>query len=199
MGDPKKHRKKFEGPPHPWQGARIEREREVVKKYGINRKKEIWKMESLLRHFKHQAKNLIIRTDPQSKKEELLLLKKLYSLGLLDQDAKLENILDLDTSHILNRRLQTMVVTKGLARTPKQARQFIVHRHILINGKKVSVPSYLVKRQEESNITFDVNSALANNEHPERNVVKKEKSKAVTPLPPKEGKVEKTPIVVETT
>ena len=197
MGDPRKHRKKFERPPHPWQGVRIEKEKVIVKKYGLVKKKEIWKMESILRKFKHQAKSLTIRTDPQSKKEEELLLKKLYNLGLLEQDSKLENILDLSIDNLLNRRLQTMVQSKGLARTQKQARQFVVHRHVMINNKKVTIPSYLVKRTEEDKLTFNANSTLSSSEHPERTVVKKEKSRAVVPLEPKTGKIEKTPIVIE--
>lgn len=173
MGDPRKHRSKFQRPPHPWQGARIESEKEITKKYGLLRKKEIWKMASLLREFKHQAKNLTVRTDPQSKKEAELLLKKMYSLGLLDQNGKLENILDLNVSNILDRRLQTVVLAKGLARTPKQARQFVIHRHIRIDGKKVTVPSYLVKRNEENKLAFDAASTLQNPDHPERTIVKK--------------------------
>lgn len=196
MGDPRKHRKKFERPPHPWQGARIEKEKELVKKYGLIRKKEIWKSESMLREFKRQAKSLIIRTDPQSKKEEGLLLKKMYNLSLLEQNAKLENILDLDVTNILDRRLQTVVRTKGLAHTLKQARQFVVHRHILVSGKKVTVPSYLVKRHEEEKLAFDPHSALHGSDHPER-IIKKEPAKE-TPKPAEEKAV-KQPVVIEAT
>jgi small subunit ribosomal protein S4 len=197
MGDPRKHRKKFERPPHPWQGARIEKEKEIVKKYGLIRKKEVWKMDSLLREFKRQAKSLITRTDPQSKKEEDLLLKKLYGLGVIGKDAKIEEILDLSTQNILDRRLQTVIVAKGLARTPKQARQLIVHCHILVNGKRMTIPSYIVKRSEEDKLEYDANSPFANPDHPERTVEKKEKGKVITPLAPKGQKVENTPIVVE--
>ena len=200
MGDPRKHRRKYEGPPHPWQAARIEQEKVYVSKYGIARKNEIWKMASILRSFKRQAKNLIIRTDSQSKKEEELLLKKLYGLGLLDKDAKLENILDIDTPHILERRLQTVVANKGLAHSPKQARQFITHRHINVKGKMVNVPSYLVKRDEEDQITFAARSPFINAEHPER-VAKKEERPAAPKVPSaphrKEQRVEKKAMVVE--
>ena len=198
MGDPRKQRKKFERPPHPWQGVRIEKEKEITKKYGLVKKKEIWKMESILREFKRQAKSLIIRTDPQSKKEEQLLLKKLYHLSLLNEDAKLENILDLATGDIMARRLQTIVCAKGLARTSKQARQFIVHRHVLINDKKVSVPSYLVKRAEEDKIMFDTRSTLASADHPERvPIIKKQKSREVKPLERRRQRVENKPLVIE--
>ncbi len=193
MGDPRKQRKKFERPPHPWQGVRIEAEKILVQKYGLARKKEIWKMESLLRQFKRQAKNLTTRTDVQSTKEQKLLLKKMYDLGLLSQDAKLENILDLKVTDILDRRLQTIVSTKGLAHTPKQARQFIVHRHIIVSGKKVTVPSYMVKRLEEDKLAFDGRSPFNDKEHPER-INKKEVPKQEVKA--KEEKAEK-PVAAE--
>ena len=55
----------------------------------------------------------------------------------------------------------------------KQARQFIVHRHIKIGDKKVTSPSYLVSKDEEAVMTFSENSNLANAEHPERSVPEK--------------------------
>ncbi len=89
----------------------------------------------------------------------------------------MEDILDLDTPHILERRLQTMVKTKGLARTSKQARQCITHRHIAINKKRITIPSYIVKRDEEGKIGFDNRSAFVDAEHPERVAGKKEEKK----------------------
>jgi len=191
MGDPRKQRKKYETPPHPWQAVRIDEERILKKSYGLKNKKEIWKMESFLRQCKRQAKKLISRTDPQGKKEEELLLKKLYSLGIAEKTTKIEDILDFDTHHILKRRLQSVIHQSGLARTTKQARQFITHQHILVNDKKVDVPSYLVKREEETKITFSNNSTLNDPEHPERKILeKKEEVKTQMELPKKDGKPE---------
>lgn len=178
MGDPKKQKNKFRGPGHRWQRARLESEAIVKKDYGLKNKHEIWKMQTLIRDFKKQAKNLIARADAQARKEEQLLLTKLYNLGLLEKDAKKENILDLDERSIFERRLQTLVHKLGLARNIKQARQMIVHGHIVVKNKKVSVPSYLVKRDEEKNILFASNSTFKDPEHPERKVpVKVEKPK----------------------
>ena len=113
-------------------------------------------------------------------------------------DAKMENILDLDANSILDRRLQTIMCKKELARTAKQSRQFITHRHVLVDSKKVSIPSYIVKRDEENKITFDQGSSLNNKEHPERIVEKKEKTLKVTPKKELAPKVEKTPIIIKT-
>ncbi len=46
---------------------------------------------------------------------------------------------------ILESRLDNLVFRAGIARTRAQARQFVNHGHILVNGKKVDLPSYLVK------------------------------------------------------
>lgn len=46
---------------------------------------------------------------------------------------------------ILETRLDNVVFRLGLANTRKEARQIVNHGHILVNGKKVNIPSYLVK------------------------------------------------------
>lgn len=46
---------------------------------------------------------------------------------------------------ILESRLDSVVFRTGFANTRKQARQIVTHGHILVNGKKVDIPSYLVK------------------------------------------------------
>lgn len=194
MGDPRKQRKKYETPSHPWQAERIERERGLVKAYGLKNKKEIWKMESFLRRCKRQAKSLIIRHDPQAKKEEKLLLQKLYKLSIVEKEATIESILDLETRHLFDRRLQTVLYKKGLARTPRQSRQFIIHQHVLVKGKKIDVPSYLVRRDEEGDIAFSKTSPLAESEHPERIV--KEKS-AQAKAQEEQPKVEGQPVMSE--
>lgn len=168
MGSPKKPRKKYTPPKHPWLRERINEEKEVVEKYGLKNKKEIWKSKSMLRNFKEQAKNLIPRQDAQSRKEEKELLARLSRLNLVGKDAKLDEVLTITLEDILNRRLQTILHKKKLAKTIKQARQFITHNHVFVKGKKVTIPSYLVLSEEEGGITFDVKSTLANVEHPER-------------------------------
>ena len=199
MGDPRQQRKKYSTPEHPWRAKRLEQEKELSKEYGFRTKKEIWKMESILRNFKKQAKNLIALNTEQSKKEEKQLLNKLIKLNLVKENAKLEDVLGLDIKNILDRRLQTLVYKKGLAKSAKQARQFITHGHILVKDKKLDVPSYLVLANEEDKIKFSDTSKLANEEHPERTVKPKEvlTRKIVKPLKKKTDKVDKRKIKKE--
>ena len=45
---------------------------------------------------------------------------------------------------LLESRLDNVVFRMGLARTRKEARQIVDHKHVLVNGKQVNIPSYLV-------------------------------------------------------
>ena len=171
MGDPRKIRSKYKGPNHPWQRIRIDEERIIKREYGLKNKKEIWKASSELKRINAQVKKLIreiAKGNPQAFKEEKQLLDRLYNLGLIQKDTALENVLSLNFKDLLDRRLQTIVYRSGLAATPDQARQFIGHRHIIVNGKRISIPSYLVNREEQFKIGFDPKSAFISEEHPER-------------------------------
>lgn len=168
MGDPKKQRKKYHPPRHPWQGARIDEENQISREYGLKNKKEIYKMSSILSNFTAQAKRISGKPSEQSEKEKALLLKRIYSLGLIAQNAQLEDVLALTLNSILDRRLQTFVHKKALAKSMKQAKQFITHGHILVGDKKISAPSYLVLREEEGRISFSTKSPLISEEHAER-------------------------------
>lgn len=152
MGDPKRQRKKFSTPSHPWQKERIEEEKKILKEYGLRRKYEVWKMDSMLKKFLHRAKTIIGERTAQSEIEKKQLLERLYRLGLLKQDSKVEDVLNLRLKNILERRLQTLVCKKQLAKTMRQARQFITHEHITVGSRKITTPSYLVSIEEEPKI-----------------------------------------------
>ncbi len=167
MGDPKFPRKKYETPSHPWEAERIKRESELIEKYGLKNKREVWKAETFLRRIREQARKLFAR-GKEAEKEKEKLLKRLFRLGILPENATLDDVLALTVEDILARRLQTLVYLHGLAKTPKQARQFIVHGHIAINGRKVRVPSYLVRKEEEDKISYSYSSPLNDELHPMR-------------------------------
>lgn len=168
MGDPKKNRKKYTTPNHPWQKARIDSEAEITKAFGLKNKKEVWRATSRLRNFREQAKRLAsLRTD-QDAFETQQVLARLRRLGLLGQNARLDDVLTLTINDILERRLQTVVYRMGLAKSMNQARQFITHEHITINGTKIKAPGHLVTLSEQETIEFRPKSSLSDPEHPER-------------------------------
>lgn len=172
MGDPRRIGKKYTPPNHPWIKARIDEAKELKKEFGVRNRKEILKMESVLKSFTKQAKRLAIITTKQEEKERDQLFARLSRLGLMSVDSKLDDVLGLTIKDIMQRRLQTILVKKGLAHSVKQARQFITHRHIVVNNHIVTSPSYIVTAAEEDTIFFDQNSSLANPDHPERTLKK---------------------------
>ena len=101
------------------------------------------------------------------------LLGHLNRYGLLGDGAGISDVLTLKTENELERRLQTLVYRRGLARSPKQARQFITQGHIAISGRKLTIPGYRVKRNEEDRIEYYGPSPFTNEVHPERERVMK--------------------------
>ncbi|MBU1198769.1 MAG: 30S ribosomal protein S4 [Nanoarchaeota archaeon] len=177
MGDPRKIRRKYETPTHPWQKQRIEEEKKLFHEYGLKNKKELWRMETFLKKFKDQVKALASRVDKQSKLEEKQLIDRLVSLKLVSKSDSLDAVLGLGIMDVLNRRLQTILVKKGLARSMEQSRQFITHGHVLVNNKKVTFPSFMVTEKEESLIEFVPTSSLSKEDHPERIIKEVSKDK----------------------
>jgi len=152
MGDTKKNTKKYQKPSHPWQKNRILEEIELKKEYGCKNKKEIWKMDSLLRNYRKQARNLVGDRTEQGDVEKKQLLDSLYRKGLLEKDAKLDDVLELTIKGIMERRLQTLLLRKKYANTIKQSRQMIVHGFVSVDGKIITAPNALIPRELESKI-----------------------------------------------
>jgi small subunit ribosomal protein S4 len=95
-------------------------------------------------------------------------LNRLRRLGILSEEDDISQVLGLDVTDLLERRLQTVVYRKGLANTPKQARQFISHGHITVDGARVTVPSQKIEVDEADAVAFDANSPLDDDLHPMR-------------------------------
>jgi len=172
MGDPKFSRRSYDTPSHPWQGERIKKEVEIVREFGLKNKTEVWKAQTILRNFRKQSRELQARLrggDAQAKVETDALIKKCSRMGLLPvTGSDLNDILILSENDILSRRLQTVVYEKGLSSTIKQARQMITHGHIHINGHRVTVPGYIVSREEEASVIFNDASPFTDDMHPMR-------------------------------
>jgi small subunit ribosomal protein S4 len=171
MSSQKFPRKKYDTPLHPWKESRIKSERELIKKYGLKSHKEVWKAKTYLGKHREQARELLAKvgsTNPQTKKESDQLLLHLTRMGILSMGASLDDVLALEIESVLSRRLQTLVYLKGFSSTPYQARQLISHGHVAVSGKKVTVPSYMVSKDEEGQIQYTIRSPLNELSHPAR-------------------------------
>jgi len=144
----KRKHKTYSRPKRPFDKARIEEEAITKKEYGLKNKREIWKAEAKIRIIRRRAKKLI--TAPIEEREELF--EKLNKMGF--KVNSIADVLGLDKTDYLNRRLQTVVFAKKIAPTVKTARQFITHKRILIDGEVVNRPSYIVPVELEDKITL---------------------------------------------
>ena len=173
MGYPGKNHKQYATPKRRFEKTRIEDEKQLVIAYGLRNKRELWKAQSVLRKYHAAARELVALrsagTSPEEyQKKRDQLLNHLYRYGLVGENADVGDVLALKVEQQLDRRLQTLVLRKGLARSPKQARQFITHGHIAIAGRRVTIPGYRVERSEEAEITYYGSSPFTNDVHPER-------------------------------
>ncbi len=159
----------YETPNHPYQGERIADESNLIGRYGLKNKQELWRAQSELRAYRREARQLLGRAEGEgaaNEAEEFLARLKRY--GILSENDSLDDVLSLDVTDVLERRLQTVVYRKGYANTAEQARQFVNHGHIVVDGARVSIPSRKVEVAEEDAVGFDPNSPIADELHPER-------------------------------
>lgn len=168
MGDPKKQRKKYDTPRFPWQSDILKRELLIIGLYGLRNKKELWRNRTILSKFRATARSILSMSYEKRRDLEDQLINKLRRIGILHETAGLDDVLDLQIEDILERRLQTIVFRRNMANSIHQARQLIVHRHISIEGKRISSPSYLVLRGEDEKIAYSPHSPLLNSDHPLR-------------------------------
>lgn len=144
----KRKHKIYSRPKRPFDKLRIEEEEKIKKEFGLKNKKEIWRSESKVKDIRRRAKSLI-SAKPEERER---LFQKLRGVGL--KVSNIADALSLDKKDLLNRRLQTVLVAKKLARTPRHARQLIVHKKVLIAGKSVNSPSYIVPKNLEDGISL---------------------------------------------
>ena len=147
----RKIRKKFKRPNKPWDSKRLGDEKKIMHDYGLRNKRELWRGEEVLRQFRRRARELIATEDHEKQK---VLMDKLVKLGMLSNEAGLDDVLALEIPSLLERRLQTIVTKRRLGDTPLHSRQLITHGHVYIGGKRTKFPSYLVESEEESKITI---------------------------------------------
>jgi len=171
MGDPKTPRKVWKKPKRPFNYDLKMEELKTLGTFGLKTKRELWKAHTELSLIRHQARSLLALRKEIREKKEPILMKALSRKGLVEENSTLDDVLNLQVSDLLSRRLQTVVQKKLHFRTPYQARQAVVHGHIMINDRVVTVPSYTIKVEEEQKIQLvpksHFNELLSRPEEPE--------------------------------
>ncbi len=152
MGDPKTPRRVWKKPKRPLNYNLMMDELKTLGTFGLKTKRELWKARTNLSKLRHQARSLLALRQEIRKEKEPVLINSLSKIGLVDKNSTLDDVLNLQVTDLLSRRLQTIVQRKLYFKTPYQARQAIVHGHIMIGDGIVTIPSYIVKIDEESKI-----------------------------------------------
>ena len=180
MGDPKLPRRVWRKPKRPLNYELKMEELKTVGTFGLRTKRELWKTNTELSRVRHQARSLLALRQEVRDEKEPILMKSLVRIGLVSSDATLDDVLNLNVDDLLSRRLQTIVSKKMGFKTPYQARQAVIHGHIMIGDRKIDIPSYTVRVDEEDSIHFTPESKI-----PE--MLEKTKSEPVVEKPVEEG------------
>jgi len=152
MGDPKTSRRVWQRPKRPLNYDLIMDELKTLGTFGLKTKRELWKTQTELSRVRLQARSLLALRQDERERKEPILMQSLSKIGLVNEDSTLDDVLNLQVTDLLSRRLQTIAQRKLYFKTPYQARQAIVHGHIMIGDSVVTIPSYVVKTDEEAKI-----------------------------------------------
>lgn len=154
MGDPKKSRKIFRRPRQIWTTEQLSSELFLIGSYGLRSKSELWKSQTKVADIRNQARELLALTVEVRQEQEIKLLNYLHKFGLVKESATLDDVLNLKLEDLLERRLQTIIMKKGISKSPQQSRQLVVHGHVSIGDRIINIPGYVVKKEEESQIVL---------------------------------------------
>jgi len=154
MGDTREPRKQFQQPRKRWDKSRLEKEKKIIETFGLKNKRELRRIETTLRKKKNSAKGILALPVEDRAKRENELIESLKRIGVLSGSSTSDDVLTLSVEELLERRLQTVVYRKNLAKTVTQARQFITHGHIAVNERKVTAPSYIVLKSETDKVNY---------------------------------------------
>src|SRR2546428_5111358 len=146
MGDPKKSRKRYSRPKSPWRSDQLAQELYLLGIYGLRNKRELWRAQSQLSSTRKQARTLLAATQQVRLRDEKKFMDSLVRKGLVKPGSPLDDVLSLTVEDVLARRLQSMIFKRGMAVSPLQARQAIVHGHVVIGERRGTIPSHPVAR-----------------------------------------------------
>jgi small subunit ribosomal protein S9e len=92
------------------------------------------------------------------------LIRRMVRLGLLERkERKLDFVLGLTVSLFMERRLQTLVHKRSLAKSIHEARVLIRQRQISVSKQLVTIPSFMVRRSSEGHIGIATTSVRHTN------------------------------------
>jgi len=175
LGDyPKNSRKMWRRPKRPLNYDLLNEELYVLGTFGLKNKRELWKAHTELSRIRNQARSLLALTQEVRNKKEPTLMKSLARIGLVTENSTLDDVLNLKVTDVLSRRLQTVIQKKVSIKSPYLARQAVVHGHVMIGERVITVPSYTVTVEEENQVHLAPEVDLAKVTRQEAETIKTE-------------------------
>jgi len=153
MGDPGRLRPKYETPRAVWNAERIAEESKLKSEYGLKNIREVWIAQRETKRMRREARKLLALGETGAG-EAAQVIAKCIRLGFVKEGATLETLLGLSVRDVLERRLETRVQKRGLAKSIAQARQLVAHGFICVRGAKMTSPGYIVPVLEDSAISY---------------------------------------------
>lgn len=144
-------------PRRPFEKERLSAELKLIGQYGLKNKKEIYRVNLVLSKIRKAARILLTlpKKDPRRIFQGNALLDRMLTYGFLhEHKQQLDYVLSLNLRDFLDRRLQTLVHSMGLAKSMHHARVLIRQRHIRVGNRMVNVPSFMVRTHIQSKIDF---------------------------------------------
>ena len=131
---------------------------QLVGKYGLKNKREVWRVHLILAKFRKAARELLTLEEKDSRRlfEGAALLNRMHRYGLLtNEELKLDYVLGLTVNKFLDKRLQTRIYQEGFqAKSIHQARVLIHQRHIKVGKNLVNSNQFLVRTTSEKKINL---------------------------------------------
>merc|ERR1712183_947593 len=166
---PKKYtnyKKTSNTPRRPFEKEKLINELRLIGSYGLKNKREVWRLQLTLPKLRKAARVLLTlpEKDPRRLFEGEALIRRMVRLGLLDRsERKLDYVLGLTLSQFMERRLQTLVVKRNIAKSVHEARVLIRQRHIAVGRQMVNIPSFMVRKSSEGQIQLSATSCKRTN------------------------------------
>merc|ERR1712110_820965 len=140
---------------------RLDAELKLIGTYGLKNKREIWRIGLVLSKVRAVARQLLTleERDPQRVFQGQALMRRMIRYGILDEDKqRLDYVLALKIEDFMERRLQTLVYKRGLAKSIHHARVLIRQKHIRVGRQIVDIPSFMVRVESQPHIDFALSS-----------------------------------------
>jgi len=177
VGDyPKNSHKMWRKPKRPLNYDLLNEELYVLGTYGLKNKRELWKAHTELSRIRNQARSLLALTQEVRDKKEPTLMRSLSRIGLVKENSTLDDVLNLKVTDLLSRRLQTVIQKKANIKSPYLARQAVVHGHVMIGERIITIPSYTVDVEEENDVHISPEVDIGKTKHEKTEAVEAEQN-----------------------